>query len=160
MNERILTQHFREAWLRMDTSDMSGFMSDTLRFSSIARFSSFKSKQEFLEHAARVFHKLKANRALTIPGARSKKKSFGLTYQYESLVPVSHYMITSNGFGLVSCLEYRIVSLDTIIKLRFKEQLISEIKIFQKKNIECRNTAFHSYNFASSTRNKPREDEN
>lgn len=141
MEERILTQQFREAWLRMDTSVMSGFMSETMRFSSIATFSCFRSKQEFLEHAARVFDGLKANRALTIPGTQSNKTSFGLTYQYESLVPISHYMITSHGLGLVSCLECRIVSLDTIIKLRFKEQLISEIKIFQKKNIECRKTA-------------------
>ncbi|MFH1121916.1 MAG: hypothetical protein V1775_19010 [Bacteroidota bacterium] len=125
----------------MDINNMSSFMADNLRFSSIATFSNFKNKQEFLGHAARVFNNLKANQALTIPGSLNAKMGFGLTYKYESLVPVSHYMISSTGFGIVSCLEYRIIRLETIVKLKFREQLISEIKIFQKKNIECRKTA-------------------
>lgn len=160
MNERILTKQFQEAWLTMNVDALSALMADSMRFSSIATFSSFDCKRDFIKHVSRIFQNLKANQALTIPGKRNYKAGFDLTYQYETLVPITHYMISKEGLGLVSCLEYRVISLETNIKLSFKEKLISEIKIIQKRNIKCRKTAQQACNFASSTRKKPLEDEN
>lgn len=141
MDQRILTQQFQEAWLRMDTSAMSGFMADTLRFSSVATFGSFDNKQEFLRQAERIFINLKESGAITISGNLRRKTGFQLTYQYESLVPVSHYIIGSTGFGIISCLELRVISLETTIKLKFNRQLIREMQIIQEKKVECRKTA-------------------
>lgn len=141
MEERILTEQFREAWINMDMDAISACLADNIRFLSVATSNSLDNKQDFLTHAGRIFQILRTSQALTLPETHCRKASFGLTYQFEALVPVTHYMINSEGFGFVVCLENRTVSMETLIKLRFKEQLISGIKIFQTKNIGCRKTA-------------------
>ncbi|MEA5110256.1 hypothetical protein SDC9_31906 [bioreactor metagenome] len=142
MTEKILTGKFREAFLNMDLDAMSSLLDDHMTFFSKATLNRFTNKQDFLDHANEVFDKLKNMQALTIPGERLNKTSFELTYQFETWVPVPHYLITNEGFGLVSCLECRTIDLKTLVRLKFNEQLISGIKIIQTKNIECRKTAF------------------
>lgn len=132
MTEKILTGKFREAFLNMDLDAMSSLLDDHMTFFSKATLNRFTNKQDFLDHANEVFDKLKNMQALTIPGERLNKTSFELTYQFETWVSVPHYMINNEGFGLVSCLEYRFVNLETRVKLQHKNQLISGIKVFQQ----------------------------
>jgi len=141
MTEKILTGKFREAFLNMDLDAISSLLHDNMIFFSKATLNHFTNKKDFLDHVTEIFGKLKNFQALTIPGDRINKACFELTYRFEAWVPVTHYMITHEGFGLVSCLEYRTVELETLVRLKFKEQLISGIKIIQTKNIECRKTA-------------------
>jgi len=132
MTEKILTGKFREAFLNMDLDAMSSLLDDHMTFFSKATLNRFTNKQDFLDHANEVFDKLKNMQALTIPGERLNKTSFELTYQFETWVSVPHYMINNEGFGLVSCLEYRFVNLETRVKLQHKNQLIIGIKVFQQ----------------------------
>lgn len=132
MTEKILTGKFREAFLNMDLDAMSSLLDDHMTFFSKATLNRFTNKQDFLDHANEVFDKLKNMQAMTIPGERLNKTSFELTYQFETWVSVPHYMINNEGFGLVSCLEYRFVNLETRVKLQHKNQLISGIKVFQQ----------------------------
>lgn len=132
MTEKILTGKFREAFLNMDLDAMSSLLDDHMTFFSKATLNRFTNKQDFLDHANEVFDKLKNMQALTIPGERLNKTSFELTYQFETWVSVPHYMINNESFGLVSCLEYRFVNLETRVKLQHKNQLISGIKVFQQ----------------------------
>jgi len=141
MTEKILTGKFREAFLKMDLDAMSALLDDNMSFFSKATLNRFTNKRDFLEHVNDIFDKLRNMQAMTIPGERINKTCFEFTYRFEAWVLVPHYMITNEGFGLVSCLEYRTVELETLVRLKFKEQLISGIKIIQTKNIECRKTA-------------------
>jgi len=142
MTEKIITGEFRNAFLSMNLNAMSALLNDDLIFVSKATYNRLTCKKDFLYHVTDVFDRLKDLNTITIPGEKHNKASFNLTYQFEAYVPVAQYLITQKGFGLVSCLEYRTVELETLIRLKFKEQLISGIKIIQTKNIECKKTAF------------------
>jgi len=137
-----VAEKFQEAWSKMDISSLSECISDKVTYSATPSGNKLIGRQEVISLIAskfRLFEEYKAVTTLEKP--IGPHPEFEISLRYEGFKTVTTYMVNYEGVFLVTCLEPGIVTMEIIIQVKCKSNKISDIKIFQKRNIECRKTA-------------------
>jgi len=127
---------FQNAWLSLDAESINACVSDDVNYAASPSGNSFSGRTKLSEHFSGIFKYLMESNART-QLVSSTPNMLLYKYRFESLWPVTQYMVNSDGIFLVPCLENRIITLDLKVKYAVKNNQISKIKIIEKKNIEC-----------------------
>lgn len=133
-------EKFQNAWLSLDAESMNSCVSENVKYSASPSGYSFTGSTKLSEHFDGIFKYLDENAAQS-QLVKSSPKTLLYTYRFESLWPVTQYMINTEGIFLIPCLENCIITLDLKVRYAFKNNKISKIKIIEKEKVECRITA-------------------
>jgi hypothetical protein len=137
-----ITEKFKKAWLNMDIQSINDCISDNVTYSALPSENSFTCRNKVIDHLTKMFRFLKENNAESLELYKNATyRSFSFNITYESLRPITQYLINSEGIFLVPCLEPRFTTMAVEVSVIIRKDKISKIKIFQKNKIECRKTA-------------------
>jgi hypothetical protein len=137
-----VAEKFQEAWSKMDISSLSECISDKVTYSAIPSGNNLTGKTEVISLLASKFRLFKEYQAITtLEKPIGPHSEFAISLRYEGFKPVTTYMVNYEGVFMVICLEPGLVTMEITIQVKCKSNKISDIKLFQKRIIECRKTA-------------------
>jgi hypothetical protein len=111
---------------------------------------SFVGRNKVSDHLAFMFKYLQGNQAKSQVVNISPVK-FLFTHTFESLRPVTQYLVDSEGIYLIPFLENCITTMKVEVDLKVKSNKICKIQIAQKNIFLCKSGAQNSLTFVPST---------
>jgi len=145
-----IVDRFQNAWLSLNVEPINLCVSDRVRYDAFPSGNSFVGRNKVTEHLAFMFNFLQGNQANSQVFNISPAK-FLFTYTFESLRPVTQYLIDSDGIYLMPFLENCITTMKGEVDLKVKSNKICKIQIAQKNIFLCKSGAQNSLTFVSSS---------
>lgn len=148
-----IVDRFQNAWLSLNAESINVCISDWVKYNASPSGNSFKGRSDVTAHLAHMFNFLGENRVRSRVSRISPRK-FLFTHTFESLSPITQYLIDSEGIYLVPCLEDCITTMKVEVSLLVKCNKIRKIQIRQKNIVQCKSSAQQGLTFVSSIFNQ------
>jgi hypothetical protein len=133
-------EQFQNAWIDMDVKGLEACLSNNVQYYASPSERSLSGLSSILNHLESIFKYLQDNNASVNVTLKDNNKLI-LIYLFDSLWPVTQYMVNSDGIFLVPCLEPCAITLKVVISTHILNDKIRTIKIIEEKKVECSNTA-------------------
>jgi hypothetical protein len=148
-----IVDRFQNAWLSLNAESINVCISDWVKYDASPSGNSFKGRSDVTAHLAHMFNFLGENGVKSQVSKISPRK-FLFTHTFESLSPITQYLIDCEGIYLIPCLEDCLTIMQVEISIAVKNNKIRKIQISQKNIVQCKSSAQHGLTFVSSIFNQ------